>query len=117
MPSTKTTINLSLELRKKAHIEPYGNNSASYGISKIIDRYTFLIAETKKELLEKFTTEEFSFLTAICENVKLSPASEAVSILLERISGAESPEKNNLINKINGLSLLGKMALIESLEN
>ena len=117
MPSTKTTINLNTELRRRAKIEPFGNYTASYGVSRIIDRYTFLIAESKKELLEKFTSEELSFLTAICKNIKLSPASEAANILQERISGAESPEKNNLINKINGLSLLGKMALIESLEN
>ena len=119
MPSTKTTLNLSTELRRRAKIEPFGNYTASYGVSRIIDRYTFLIAESKKELLEKFTSEELSFLTAICKNIKLSPASEAANILQERISGASGiseTDKKELVNRINSLSLLEKMTLIESLE-
>lgn len=119
MPSTKTTINLNTGLRRRAKIEPFGSYSASYGVSRIIDRYTFLIAETKKELLEKFTSEELSFLKSILQNVKLSPASEAANILQERISGAvglSEAEKENISKKISCLSKLETMALIESLE-
>lgn len=120
MPSTKTTINLSIELRKKAQIEPFGKYSASYGVSRIIDRYTYLIAETKKELLEKFNSEELSFLQSITENVKLCPASEAVNILTERIFGAvglSEAEKKELENRINELKKIEQISLIEIIEN
>jgi hypothetical protein len=58
-------------------------------------------------------------LSALTENIKLSPASEAVNILTERISGAvglSEAEKNNISKKISSLSKLESMALLEVLE-
>ena len=120
MPSIKTTINLNTDLRRRAKIEPFGNYSASYGVSRIIDRYTYIIAESKKELLEKFTTEKLSFLFEITSNIKLSPASEAVNVLTKRMSGASGlseAEKKDLENRIKNLNKIEQFSLIEIIEN
>lgn len=124
MPATKMTVNLPDFVRQKLKLAPFGNRSSATEISKKIDRYFLLIDEEKKYIKNYFTLAELNFFYELCKSEKFIPASKCRDgILLKVVNASEEVfagsgfNRNALKERLQGLTTIQCVALVETLED
>lgn len=124
MPATKMTVNLPDFVRQKLKLAPFGNRSSATEISKKIDRYFLLIDEEKKYIKQFFSLAELNLFYELCKNERFIPAVKCKDgILLKVVNASEEVftasglERTALQERLQGLTTIQSIALVEILED
>ena len=123
MPSVKMTINLPDSIRQQLKLAPWGNRQATSAICKTIDRYNLIIKSEKKAVQEMFSLAELNLFFELCKKNNFIPAEKCKDGILEAVKNAPEKifsnglEKNTIIEKLEQLSVVQNVALVEVLED
>ena len=123
MPSIKMTINLPDSIRQQLKLAPWGNRPATGAICKTIDRYNLIIKPEKKQVQEMFSLAELNLFFELCKKNNFIPAEKCKNGILEAVENAPDEifsnglEKNTIIEKLEQLSVVQNVALVEVLED
>lgn len=121
MKGRKTSVYIKEDLQKALHIEPYGWRGASGAVNMVAERYTTLIKSGEKKVSGIFTEKEFKAIFNVCCGKKWIPAAVIRIGVLAMVQDAEENEllgvnKEELVEKLTGLSPLESFALVELIE-
>ena len=122
MPAIKMTINLPDSIRQILKLAPWGNRQATSSICKSIDRYNLIIKAEKKSVQELFSLAELNLFFELCKNKNFIPAEKCKDGILLEVANAsddlfENLNRSEIIGKLQNLSTIQSVALVEILED
>lgn len=122
MPAIKMTINLPDSIRQILKLAPWGNRQATSSICKSIDRYNLIIKAEKKSVQELFSLAELNLFFELCKNKNFIPAEKCKDGILLEVANAsddlfENLNRSEIIGKLQNLSTIQSVALVEVLED
>ena len=122
MPAIKMTINLPDSIRQILKLAPWGNRQATSSICKSIDRYNLIIKAEKKSVQELFSLADLNLFFELCKNKNFIPAEKCKDGILLEVANAsddlfENLNRSEIIGKLQNLSTIQSVALVEVLED
>ena len=124
MPSIKMTINLPDSVRKMLQLAPWGNRQATNAICKTIDRYNLILKPSKFLIKEMFSLAELNLFYELCKDKKFVPAEKCKDEILLQVVNASDEifdlsglDRNEIKNKLQNLSVIQNVALVEVIED
>lgn len=118
----KSSLYLNGELEKKIGLGK--RNGLSEAINIIADRYTLLVEREQKGLLIKFTEGEWDLMRDACNGTVFQPAFTLEDSVLANVEDSLDSQfeyfgadRDEVTDKLRGLSLLQQIALVEEIED